>query len=93
MACKFEHWNNKLPQEKTATPTTTAQNITPDEGKYLSKVAIGAIQTETKTVTVNGDVTPSTGKYLSKSYCQCAAYSYSGKDCCNYRERDEDCNS
>ena len=57
-------------EEKTATPTTSKQDITPTSGKYLSKVTVGAIQTEEKAVTVteNGttEVTPSSGKYLSK---------------------------
>ena len=66
MAYIFREWNNKVAQEKSATPTTSAQNITPDEGKYLSKVTVGAIQTEEKTATDNGDVTPSSGKFLSK---------------------------
>ena len=57
-------------QEKTATPTTTAQNIVPDGGyDGLSNVQISAIQTETKTVTPTAsaqDVTPTSGKYFSK---------------------------
>ena len=57
-------------QEKTATPTTTAQNIVPDSGyDGLSNVQISAIQTETKTVTPTAsaqDVTPTSGKYFSK---------------------------
>lgn len=57
-------------QEKTATPTTTTQNISPDSGyDGLSNVRISAIQTETKTVTPTTsvqDVTPTSGKYFSK---------------------------
>lgn len=57
-------------QEKTATPTTTAQNIVPDSGyDGLSSVQISAIQTETKTVTPTAsaqDITPASGKYFSK---------------------------
>lgn len=46
-------------EEKTATPTTTPQNITPTAGKVLSKVTIGAIPAQYgnatgKTVTAAG---------------------------------------
>ena len=57
-------------EEKTCTPSTTAQNITPTAGKVLSKVAVAAIATEEKTATAPAtgttDVTPTSGKYLTK---------------------------
>lgn len=52
-------------ETKTVTPTTTTQTITPTAGKYLNKVSINAIQTETKSITTNGTYTPSSGKYFS----------------------------
>ena len=59
-------------QEKSATPSTSAQNITPDSGKVLSKVSVSAISTQEKTSTPTtrsataATVTPDSGKFLSK---------------------------
>lgn len=54
-------------QSRTVNPTTETQTITAETGyDALRSVTVNAIQTETKTVTSNGNVIPSTGKYLTK---------------------------
>lgn len=56
-------------EEKTATPGTTEQAVTPSDGKVLSKVTVEAVQTEEKSVTPTTtaqEVTPSAGKFLAK---------------------------
>lgn len=57
-------------QSKTATPSTSQQVISPDNGyDGLSQVTVAAIQTETKNATPttsSQDVTPSSGKLLTK---------------------------
>lgn len=62
--------NSNVPtEEKTATPSSSSQEITPTSGKYLSKVTVNAVATETKTATPttsSQDITPSSGKFLSK---------------------------
>lgn len=52
-------------QTKSATPTTSQQTISADSGKYLTSVTVGAIQTETKSITDNGTYTPTSGKYFN----------------------------
>lgn len=59
-----------IPTEtKSVTPKTSAQDILPTSGKYLTKVSVGAIATETKTATpktTSQSITPTSGKYLTK---------------------------
>ncbi len=50
---------------KTVTPTATEQTAV-DSGVYTTgAVKVGAIQTETKNITSNGEHTPTSGKYFS----------------------------
>ena len=57
-------------EEKSVTPTASAQEIVPGDGKCgISKVNVGAVQTETKSVTPTTSaqtVTPTSGKFLSQ---------------------------
>lgn len=57
-------------EEKSVTPTESAQEIVPSDGKCgISKVNVGAVQTETKSVTPTTSqqtVTPTSGKYLKQ---------------------------
>lgn len=57
-------------EEKSVTPTESAQEVTPSTGNCgLSKVSVGAVQTETKSVTPTTSaqtVTPTSGKYLKQ---------------------------
>lgn len=51
---------------KTVTPSTSEQTAVAKGVFTTGIVKVGAIQTETKTATGNGDVTPASGKFLSK---------------------------
>lgn len=55
-------------QSKSASPSTSAQTISPDSGKLLSSVAISAIPTETKTIiagTSASTTSATSGKFIT----------------------------
>ena len=68
-------------EEKSVTPTESAQEIVPSEGKCgISKLTVGAVQTETKTITPTTSqqtFTPTNGKYFKQVICQ-AIQAYQG---------------
>lgn len=61
-------------EEKSVTPTESAQEIVPSDGNCgISKVNVGAVQTETKTITPTTSqqtFTPTSGKYFKQVICQ-----------------------
>lgn len=61
-------------EEKSVTPTESAQEIVPSNGNCgISKVNVGAVQTETKTITPTTSqqtFTPTSGKYFKQVICQ-----------------------
>lgn len=67
-------------EEKSATPTESAQEIVPSSGNCgISKVNIGAVQTETKTITPTTSqqtFTPTSGKYFKQVICQAIPSDY-----------------
>lgn len=68
-------------EEKSVTPTESAQEIVPSNGNCgISKVNVGAVQTETKTITPTTSqqtFTPTSGKYFKQVICQ-AIQAYQG---------------
>ena len=68
-------------EEKSVTPTESAQEIVPSDGKCgISKLNVGAVQTETKTITPTTSqqtFTPTSGKYFKQVICQ-AIQAYQG---------------
>lgn len=68
-------------EEKSATPTESAQEIVPSAGNCgISKLNLGAVQTETKTITPTTSeqtFTPTNGKYFKQVICQ-AIEAYQG---------------
>lgn len=68
-------------EEKSVTPTESAQEIVPSDGSCgISKVNVGAVQTETKTITPTTSqqtFTPTSGKYFKQVICQ-AIQAYQG---------------
>lgn len=68
-------------EEKSVTPTESAQEIVPSNGKCgISKLTVGAVQTETKTITPTTSqqtFTPTSGKYFKQVICQ-AIQAYQG---------------
>lgn len=68
-------------EEKSVTPTESAQEVTPSTGNCgISKVNVGAVQTETKTITPTTSqqtFTPTSGKYFKQVICQ-AIQAYQG---------------
>lgn len=52
-------------EQKSATPKATTQDIMPSSGSYLTKVTIGAVPAETKSITENGTYVPTSGKWFS----------------------------
>lgn len=68
-------------EEKSVTPTESAQEIVPSDGNCgISKVNVGAVQTETKTITPTTSqqtFTPTNGKYFKQVICQ-AIQAYQG---------------
>lgn len=68
-------------EEKSVTPTESAQEIVPSDGKCgISKVNVGAVQTETKPITPTTSqqtFTPTSGKYFKQVICQ-AIQAYQG---------------
>lgn len=68
-------------EEKSVTPTESAQEIVPSAGNCgISKLTVGAVQTETKTITPTTSqqtFTPANGKYFKQVICQ-AIQAYQG---------------
>lgn len=68
-------------EEKSVTSTESAQEVTPSTGNCgISKVTVGAVQTETKTITPTTSqqtFTPASGKYFKQVICQ-AIQAYQG---------------
>ena len=52
-------------EQKSATPKATTQDIMPSSGSYLTKVIVGAVPAETKSITENGTYVPTSGKWFS----------------------------